>query len=174
MFIFENKTNAYDSLAVKVLLLARNYNQSLNAVKKKCKAMYSISSCYTSSLESSLLTLGKGQYRQFPYMRDRSGLLWRYLAWWGWPFKAASSINLGTCLINLAKIWVVYQGFCCSWNMGYINVLVKINSISACHCVTQGVPESRVFHSLVTAIRTLMEEDWNDTGGLGRPRFVKI
>ena len=118
LFVFENQTNAHSSLACRVLLLAKDYNQNLQFRKK---AMHTIPSVTIKQIswkppphpwikvntdDSVLGGLETASCRGI--MCNHEGV-----------FKAAWSINLGKCSITMAEFWGVFWALCISRNMGY-------------------------------------------------------
>ena len=68
-------------------------------------------------------------------------------------FKAAWSINLGSCSIITTELWGVFWGLCLSHNLGYRNVVLESDSNCVIQFVIYGLPVTHNTYSLVLTIK---------------------
>ena len=76
-------------------------------------------------------------------------------------FVGACSANLRACTNNLVELWGTCWGLCFSKNMGLEYVILELDSNCSYYFISDGIPTSHVYSTLVDNIRKMLQnDDW--------------
>ena len=155
LMVFKNQPNAFNFLACRLQLLAKDNNRNLNLTNtaKQCIPLVNIRQItwkpppqHQIKVNTDGSLLGEAQAFCGGIIRDHEG---RFIVAW--------NVNLGSCSIAMVELWGVYWSIFISCNVAYQNVWIETDSAYVHQLLSQDISDYNAFYFLVSAINNLRE-----------------